>query len=558
MSQATKKHRKQTIRRMIILVVLLIVLPAAYLVYQSTRDNTTEIKSAALATGDIQSSMSITARIVPGQIQEAHVGSQLVQRVSVKKGDQVKKGDTLIVFDLSDLEKQAEDATDMRLKAEETVADVIEQVQEQADGSTGSLIAIQKQVTGLSTGISSSLNALAALSGTTPVDVTFNQALLEDIANRLAAVDPAAPEAQDQITSLIAELELVVQITESEDYRKQINRLQSGLKSTSKASDGLLGTLSDPEFLALLSSGSAADQVETLVSTARTTLIQALTAEQAAKQNLEQAVKEIKADFDGVVVDIKAVAGEYTGDGPDSGLAGNLGSSDLTAGLSDDLTANLPEGWENSLSGLDLGSALGNAASKTSRVLVLYDNARPLATFQANRFDSARLSIGMPVVYHQDGVVYHGEITYKSKIASSIDVDAGLSSGSLFDNMASAGGLAAEPMLDFEMSLLGDRLTDLTLGFNIEAEIQTASAEDVLLLPAEALKKELGEYYVYVVEDDGVIGDESHLVRKVVVPGIQSDTHAEVLSGLEAGMRIVLNPTNDLSDGMTVRDISRG
>ena len=138
-----------------------------------------------------------------------------------------------------------------------------------------------------------------------------------------------------------------------------------------------------------------------------------MTAEQAAKQNLEQAVKEIKADFDGVVVDIKAVAGEYTGDGPDSGLAGNLGSSDLTAGLSDDLTANLPEGWENSLSGLDLGSALGNAASKTSRVLVLYDNARPLATFQANRFDSARLSIGMPVVYHQDGVVYHGEITYK-------------------------------------------------------------------------------------------------------------------------------------------------
>lgn len=558
MSQATNKHRKQTIRRMIFLVVLLIILPAAYLVYKSTRDNTTEVKSAVLATGDIQSSMSITARIVPGQIQEAKVGSQLVQRVYVKKGDQVKKGDTLITFDLSDLKKQAEDATDMRLKAEETVTDVIKQVQAQADVSTGSLTAMQKQVTGLSTGISSALNALAALSGTTPVDVTFNQALLEDIANRLAAVDPETPEAQDQIASLVAELELVVQITESEDYRKQINRLQSGLKSTSKASNGLLGTLSDPGFLALLSSGSAADQVETLVSTARTTLIQALTAEQAAKQNLEQAVKEIKADFDGVVVDIKAVGGEYTGDDKSSGLTRNLGAADQTSGLSDEMIANLPEGWEDSLAGLDLGSALGNAASTTSRVLVLYDNARPLATFQANRFDSARLSAGMPVVYHQDGAVYHGEITYKSKIASTIDVDAGLSSGSLFDSMASAGGLAAEPMLDFEMSLLGDHLTDLTLGFNIEAEIQTASADDVLLLPAEALKKELGEYYVYVVEYDGIIGGDAHLVRKLVVPGIQSDTHAEVLSGLDAGMRIVLNPTNDLSDGMTVRDISRG
>jgi hypothetical protein len=281
--------------------------------------------------------------------------------------------------------------------------------------------------------------------------------------------------------------------------------------------------------------------------------MQALAAEQSAKQSLEQAVKEIKADFDGVVVDIQAVAGEYTGDISQNGLPADLSGTDLTAGLSDDLTANLPEGWEDSLAGLDLDSALGAATTTTSRVLVLYDNARPLATFQANRFDSARLSTGMPVVYHQDGVDYHGEITYKSKIASSIDVDAAQSSSSLFDSMASAGGLAAEPMLDFEMSLLGDHLTDLTLGFNIEAEILTASADDVLLLPAEALKKELGEYYVYVVEQDMLPGGDAHLVRKVVVPGIQSDTHAEVLSGLEAGMRIVLNPTNDLTDGMVVK-----
>ena len=103
-------------------------------------------------------------------------------------------------------------------------------------------------------------------------------------------------------------------------------------------------------------------------------------------------------------------------------------------------------------------------------------------------------------------------------------------------------------MLDLEMSIEGDRLSDLTLGFNIDAEIQTAAARDVLLLPAEAMKKELGSYYVFV------IGDDSRLIRQEIEPGIQSDTYAQVLGGLTAGMRVVLNPTNNLSAGMLVRE----
>jgi hypothetical protein len=55
---------------------------------------------------------------------------------------------------------------------------------------------------------------------------------------------------------------------------------------------------------------------------------------------------------------------------------------------------------------------------------------------------------------------------------------------------------------DIEMNIKGDDLTELTLGFLIDAQIKTATAENVLVLPAEAMKRELGEYFVFVVDEE--------------------------------------------------------
>jgi HlyD family secretion protein len=182
-------------------------------------------------------------------------------------------------------------------------------------------------------------------------------------------------------------------------------------------------------------------------------------------------------------------------------------------------------------------------------VIVIYDNTRPKAYFQANRFDAAKLAVGMPVIYRQDGRTWTGQITYKGRIASNVDFS-GSASDSLLGGISSVSGLGSEPMIDLEMSIDGEDLTSLTLGFSLDAEIQTATADDVLLLPAESMKKELGEYYVFVV------GTDSRLKRRVFKPGIQSDLFAEVREGLQPGEKVVLNPTNDLSDGMAVRVIN--
>jgi hypothetical protein len=63
---------------------------------------------------------------------------------------------------------------------------------------------------------------------------------------------------------------------------------------------------------------------------------------------------------------------------------------------------------------------------------------RPIATYQANRYDASRLDVGMPVLYHQEGRDYYGEITYKSKFATSVH-PAG-SADALFGSIGSVAG----------------------------------------------------------------------------------------------------------------------
>jgi multidrug efflux pump subunit AcrA (membrane-fusion protein) len=113
MSQITDHRRGRLIRRGIAIVLVLVVAPAAYLTYTLTRDRRPAVRTAELSTGDISSTMTMTAMIRPGAIQETSIGRQLVKEVLVQPGDQVKAGDPLVTFDLTEFHdnlKKAQDA----------------------------------------------------------------------------------------------------------------------------------------------------------------------------------------------------------------------------------------------------------------------------------------------------------------------------------------------------------------------------------------------------------------------------------------------------------------
>lgn len=530
MSQITNNRRKRAIRRWIAVILILVIGPAVWLVYDATRDRSPSVQTATLATGNITSVMMINTVIRPGSAQETYISSELVKSVRVKPGDQVKKGDILVTFDLTEFKNALATATKARKQAESAAAQASRLAADQAESAADALESLQRQINKLSSGLSGASGAVSKLGSTSPVQVDVQDGLAESIAGQLALIDPSSPDAACQIQEIADSMLAGVKISCNPEFEEQMKNLNQSVNKMGSSVTGLLTSLGSGNISGLLGGSSITSQLGSLSTSAQTIVSQAIQAEALAKKALDNAVESIKAETDGIVAEVNAKAGEYAGSSTSA-----LGSS-LNSSLSSAL-------------GGSLDSSLGSISGSQKPVIVLYDNTHPKAYFQANRLDSSKLAVDMPVIYTQDGGTWSGKITYKGRIASNVSLSDGSSSdsGSLLGSMTSASGLSSEPMIDIEMSIEGKRLTDLTLGFNLDAEIQTASAENVLLLPAEAMKKELGEYFVFVV------GSDNRLERRTFTPGIQSDLFAEIVSGLKAGEKVVLNPSNDLTDGMHVK-----
>jgi HlyD family secretion protein len=82
-------------------------------------------------------------------------------------------------------------------------------------------------------------------------------------------------------------------------------------------------------------------------------------------------------------------------------------------------------------------------------------------------------------------------------------------------------------------------------GYRVEARIVIWSAPDVLKVPASALFRANGTWRVFVV--DGGRAD-----RRAVEVGRRNPHEVQVVSGLDAGARVVLYPPTDLASGMRV------
>ena len=91
--------------------------------------------------------------------------------------------------------------------------------------------------------------------------------------------------------------------------------------------------------------------------------------------------------------------------------------------------------------------------------------------------------------------------------------------------------------------------TPLKPGMSVEANIITREKADALLVPADAVQGNT----VYVVNDD-------HVHKREVEVGIRGTRNVEILSGIDAGTRVVspIPASHELTDGERVRAVMRG
>jgi HlyD family secretion protein len=84
-------------------------------------------------------------------------------------------------------------------------------------------------------------------------------------------------------------------------------------------------------------------------------------------------------------------------------------------------------------------------------------------------------------------------------------------------------------------------------GYRVEVRVVVWEAPSVLKVPTSALFRQRDKWAVYVV-------DQGRARRTLLELGHQTGQHAEVLSGLADGARVILHPGDTLVDGARVRE----
>ncbi len=82
-------------------------------------------------------------------------------------------------------------------------------------------------------------------------------------------------------------------------------------------------------------------------------------------------------------------------------------------------------------------------------------------------------------------------------------------------------------------------------GFRVEARIVLWEADNVVLVPNAALFRRGSEWAVFVVEN-------GRAALRIVQIGQQSQTEAQVLSGLEPGETVIIHPGDRIADGVRI------
>ncbi|MBP7347766.1 MAG: efflux RND transporter periplasmic adaptor subunit [Butyrivibrio sp.] len=187
---------------------------------------------------------------------------------------------------------------------------------------------------------------------------------------------------------------------------------------------------------------------------------------------VDKVASGIKADFNGVVADVKAVQGATT-----------------TAGM---------------------------------ELFTIDDADHVKVTINVTKYDLAKIKEGQKADITIAGNQYEGVVSEISKVATKNANGA---------SVVSAGIKITNPD------------SNIILGTEADVVIHTAKSQNTLILPIEAVNTDRNGSFVYAIEN-GVI------VRKNVKTGITSDTEEEVKTGISEKDQVLTDVTGDITEGM--------
>ncbi len=447
-----------------------------------------------------------------------------VEKVNVKVGSAVKKGDVLATFDASSLSSALSEKQQALNKAQKAYSDY-----------KSGIVTAKTQLADINGKIAQAEQKAAKLEKES--EEAAKEAEKKAAENAAKAKEQAAA-AEENLSNLIDDKTLAGKIINSIiSSNPDLKKMQEMLESVSSMSSGydisqLMGSMtggtSQYELmqaqleLATLKASKAMTEAQSggnLESVYKSVYDSALKAYNETKAGIDALNKGWIAEHDGVVSAVGIKAGETIA-ASDGKSAESFDPSSVVSAV---------------MSGGDVTSLISGFFSKSDAgITVQY---YPLEIkFMLNKGDLDQVSVGQIVdVKSETGKTIKGEVSFIAAVAtaaSSFDINS-LMGGS----GGASGGIEAIVSVDKPDS-------GIIIGLDADISIDVEEKKGCITVPVESIQYDDSHAYVYVYDaQEGIIN------KKTVETGIFDGTYYEVLSGIKAGEVIVRTPVATMADG---------
>ncbi|SMC24523.1 HlyD family secretion protein [Clostridium acidisoli DSM 12555] len=176
-------------------------------------------------------------------------------------------------------------------------------------------------------------------------------------------------------------------------------------------------------------------------------------------------------------------------------------------------------------------SGTGSVASGSgsSAAVTIEDQSSLEAEVNLDKYSASEVKVGEGATLNFANKNYTGKVSYVAPSA---------------ETSTSSGTQSTTLTADVDIDAPQDGLVE---GFDADVNILTGESDNVIKVPAESIKTDKsGNNYVFVISN-------GKAYKKEVQLGLQSDTDAEIKSGLNTSDKVILNPSASIQDGTLVK-----
>lgn len=553
-----KKSKKKVIA--IVCVVLAIVIAVTSIIIVTKSKSGAEVSLHTIATEDIIETVSLTGAVSAGTSKEYKVGTvATVKEVFVKVGDNVKKGDVLATFDVSNLDGQINSlqvSYNESLKAYNSAVDAQKTAKSKSDALAPKIAELQKLVAEMEKGNYPTTEAKKTTKTTAKTTTEKATTTTTEKNTTYKADDVTLPS---DFNPSLPDIELTTSPQPSlgglsdaiEELNQTLTKLTNDIATLTETTQIIATTIVelsgslDNEAIAdrlvqnLVESGIAEDMAKQIVAAidieefakavANTENAQ-LTAAQVQLLSLEGQKALFDVQADGTLVNAQKKSVNATKQALD---------------ILKEQKQSLSEGWvaafDGTITAVDVTPDVQTTMLSSGITL---ENLDTMAVkLSLGEYDLHKVKVGM------EATVTTAYGTYKGEVTSIAPTATGGSSSSILDSVGSMAGISGLSSLTDSgagvecIVSIPETDENITAGFDANVEIQTGEYLGVTAVPIGAIKLEKEGAFVYLYN-----AEEGEVTKTPIEIGASSVTSYQVKSGLNVGDQIVSAPASDYED----------